>query len=248
MKISIITVTYNSAKTITNCISSINNQTYSDIEQIIIDGNSTDNTIPLINSLQNRVTRIISEPDEGIYFAMNKGINFATGDIIGMLNSDDQFFNSESLSEIANCFENPKVDAVYGNLVYTDEKNKLIRTWNSKPFRSGLFSQSWSPAHPTFYCKREIYKKYGLYKTEYKIAADVELMLRYMEVHKIHTYFIDKVLVNMRSGGISNKGIQSTIIITNEMRRAFKENGLFLNLPKYLFYKGLKIKEYFRKI
>ena len=246
-KISLITVTYNSGSTISDCITSVNNQSYQNIEHIIIDGASKDNTIEIIKSLPNRISKIISEPDRGIYDAMNKGIRLATGDVVGILNSDDQFSNSQCLEEIAQCFENPNVDAVYGNLIYTDEYNNLVRTWKSKPFKTGLFSQSWTPAHPTFYCKREFYYKYGFYKTDYRIAADVELMLRFMEVHRIQTCFIDKVLVNMRSGGVSNKGLQSTVIITKEMRRAFKENRLNFNLPKYIFYKGLKIREYLRK-
>ncbi len=248
MKISIITATFNSAATIASCIASVNEQTYSDIEHIIIDGASKDNTLEIIKSIPNRVVKIISEPDKGIYDAMNKGIKLATGDIGGILNSDDHFFNRQSLEKIALGFKNPNIDAVYGNLIFTDESGKLVRTCISKPFKSGLFSQSWSPPHPTFYCKRGLYEKYGLYHTDYQIAADVELMLRFLEVHKIKSHFINDVLINMRKGGVSNQGIQSTVIITKELRKAFKENGLAFNLPKYLFYKGLKTKEYLYKL
>ena len=244
MKISIITVTYNSAKTISRCITSVNNQTYSDIEHIIIDGASSDDTLRIIKSLSNRVTKIISEPDNGIYHAMNKGIKLATGDIIGMLNSDDKFYSNQSLEIIARGFNDSNIDAIYGNLIFTDERGKLIRTWKSKPFKSGLFTQSWSPAHPTFYCKRELYEKFGNYKTNYRIASDIELMLRFMEVEKINTHFTDEFLINMRVGGLSTQGIKSKIGITLDLVQAFRENELPFNLLKYLFYKSLKIKEF----
>jgi glycosyltransferase involved in cell wall biosynthesis len=243
MKISIITVTYNSAKTIADCIASVNSQSYPFVEHIIVDGASTDNTIEIIKTLPNRISKIISEPDKGIYDAMNKGISFATGDVVGILNSDDKFFSPQSIEKIVRCFENEKVDAVYGNLIFTDETNKIIRTWNSNPFESGLFAKSWCPAHPTFYCKRVLYEKLGMYKTDYQIAADVELMIRFLEINKINSCFINEVLVNMRVGGVSNQGIKSIITITREMKRAFNENGLPFNLSKYLFHKGLKIRE-----
>ncbi len=243
MKVSIITVTYNSARTISDCVASVNAQTYPEIEHIIIDGASQDKTVEIIKSLPSRISKIVSEPDKGMYDAMNKGIDFSTGGLIGMLNSDDQLFNSQSIEKIVRRFENEKVDAIYGNLIYTDGTNKVIRTWRSDNFKSGLFAKSWCPAHPTFYCKRELYEKLGFYKTDYLIAADVELMLRFLEVHKINSSFIDEVLVNMRTGGVSNQGIKSIITITKEMQRAFKENGIPFNLPKYLFYKGLKIRE-----
>jgi glycosyltransferase len=244
MKISIITVTYNSAQTISDCISSVTSQTYSNIEHIIVDGASKDNTLQIIKSLPNKISKIISEPDSGIYNAMNKGICLATGDLVGILNSDDKFFDAKSIEKIVSNIKNEKADAVYGNLIFTDKKDKLIRTWRSRPFKSGLFAQSWTPAHPTFYCKRELYEKYGLYKTDYHIAADVELMLRFLEVHKIKSFYINEILVNMRIGGVSNQGLQSTITITKELKRAFEENGLIFNLPRYLFYKGSKIKEF----
>ncbi len=245
MKITLITATYNSAATIADCIKSVTEQTHHDIEHLIIDGGSKDKTLEIIKSMPNRVAKIISEPDQGIYDAMNKGIRLATGDVVGLLNSDDQFYSTTVLATINHCFESMDIDCTFGNLIYSNEDGKVTRTWKSKPFQSGLFGKSWSPAHPTFYCKTALYHSYGLYKTDYKIAADVELMLRFLEVHRLKSYFIDEFLVNMLEGGVSNQGIQSTITITKELQRAFRENKLKFNLPKYLFHKGLKIKEFY---
>ncbi len=245
MKVSIITATYNSAATIAGCVESVNEQTYSDIEHIVIDGASGDNTVEIIKSLPNRVTRIVSEPDKGIYDAMNKGIKVATGDIIGTLNSDDAFYDATAVEKVARVFqENPEIDCLYGKLVFVNEKQKIVRRWESRPFEPGLFAKSWTPAHPTFYCRRKVFEKFGLYKTNYKIAADVEFMMRVLEVGNIKSNYLNEVLVRMTIGGVSTNGLQSTITITKEMQRAFRENGLKLNLIKYLFHKGLKILEY----
>lgn len=244
MKISIITVTFNSGKTIEDCINSVNSQDYKNIEHIIIDGASKDNTIDIVKDIGERVAKIVSEPDKGIYDAMNKGIKLATGDIIGMLNSDDIFYDDGVVQKIVKAFQIDKIESLHGNLVYFNSDKKIIRKWHSQSFKPGLFSKSWSPAHPTFYCKRELYEKYGLYKTDYKIAADVELMLRFLELNRISSMFINDYFVRMRTGGVSNQGVNSTIIITKELRRAFKENNLPFSLTKYLFYKFLKIKEF----
>lgn len=216
MKIYIITAKYNSATHIADCFASINNQ-----------------------------TRQVNHTGQGIYDAMNKGIKMATGDIVGTLNSDDTFYDSSALEKIVEAFEeNPEIKCLYGNLVFTNESNKVVRKWQSEPFVSGLFAKSWSLARPTFYCRREVFRKYGLYKTNYKIAADVEFMLRVMEVQRIKSYYLNKTLVRMSMGGVSTSGLQSTVTITREMRRAFKENGLPFNLPKYVFYKALKLREF----
>lgn len=248
MKISIITATYNSAAHISNCIASVHEQTCENIEHLIIDGASQDNTLEIINALPNRVTKIISEPDKGIYDAMNKGIKVATGEIIGTLNSDDVLFDKNVIAKVAETFrENPEIECLYGNLVFVNEDGKIVRKWQSKTFQKGLFDRSWTPAHPTFYCRKEVFEKYGLYKTNYKIAADVEFMFRLMELNKVKSYFLDENIVKMSIGGVSTQGFKSTYIITRELQRAFTENGKKLNLLKYLFYKGLKIKEYLVK-
>lgn len=247
MKVSIITVTHNSAATIANCIASVFNQSYPNIEHIIIDGASKDDTVEIIKALPNRVTKIISEPDNGIYDAINKGIHLATGDVIGVLSSNDQFFNLQSVETIVHGFENPEIDATYGNLILHNKHGKTIRVWKSRPYKPGLFAHSWTPAHPTFYCKREIYERHGLYRTDYRIAADVELMLRFIAIHKIKTNFINENLVKMLVGGTSTQGIKSTLIIIKEMKRAFKENKWKFNIAKYLIFKVLKVREFIFK-
>lgn len=248
MKISIITVAYNSELTIRDTIESVLTQSYSEIEYIIVDGFSSDNTLPIIKEYQSQFNgrmHWISEKDDGIYDAMNKGIHKATGDIIGFLNSDDTFYNSEVLNKITSVFQtDPEIACVWGNLVFVNENKKIVRKWQSKTFQPGLFEKSWSPAHITFYCRREVYEIYGMYKTDYKIAADVELMLRFLELNLVKSFFINEILVTMLIGGVSTQGLKSTITITKELKRAFKENGLSFNLPRYLFYKALKIKEY----
>jgi glycosyltransferase involved in cell wall biosynthesis len=243
VKISVITVSFNSADTIRACVSSVYNQSWHEIEHILIDGGSDDNTVSLAQSIPNRLTYIKSEPDSGIYDAINKGIMQAGGDIIGILNSDDVYADENSVQKIVHAFQDHNPDCVYGNLIFTNAKGRTVRVWKSQPFISGLFQKSWTPAHPTFYVRRDIYARYGLYKTTYKIAADVELMLRFLEIHRVSSHFMDEVLVNMRYGGISTRGLKSTITITKEMRRAFHENGLNLNLIRYIFHKIYKIRE-----
>lgn len=245
MLVSIITVSYNSEKTILNCINSVSSQDYKEIEHIVIDGKSKDNTLDIINSAtSSRFIKIISEKDYGIYDAMNKGIKLAKGDIIGFLNSDDVFSSTSTIKKIVNAFNlNKNIMCCYGNLLYI-KNNKITRTWKSRPFEFGLFEKSWTPAHPTFYCKKSVFTKIGQFKTDYKIAADVEFMLRALEIKKLKSYFIDDFLVKMSAGGISNKNMLSTIIIIKEIKRAFKENSLKFNIIKYLFYKILKIREF----
>jgi glycosyltransferase involved in cell wall biosynthesis len=247
LKISIITVTYNSSKTIIDCIKSVNQQTHNNIEHIIIDGDSSDKTVEKIKSIENRVSKVISAPDKGIYDAMNKGVKISSGDIVGFLNSDDKFFNNRSLEIISDVFINKKnIDCVYGNLVYVNKKNKILRNWESCEYKTGLFEKSWTPAHPTFYCKKTVFEKTGLYNLNYSIAADVEFMLRVLRVHKLKSFFINENLVVMQSGGISNSGLKSSYIIVKEMIMAFSENNLNLNILKYLFYKFLKIKQFIK--
>ena len=245
MKISIITPTYNSEQYIENNINSVFSQSYKNTEHIIVDGASTDNTIKLINKRKNNITFFVSEKDNGIYDAINKGISLSTGDIIGILNSDDKFHNEEVLKEIINVFiENPDVYCLYGNLIFLNNSKKLVRVWNSKKFVTGQFEKSWTPAHPTFYCRKSVYDLFGKYKIDYKIAADVEFMFRVLEIGKLKSFFLNKILVDMTIGGVSTRGFKSTITITKEIRKAFRENGYKLNLIKYLFFKLLKLKEF----
>jgi glycosyltransferase involved in cell wall biosynthesis len=254
MKISIITVIYNGANTIADTIESVYNQTYNNIEYLIIDGKSSDNSIDVIKRFEEAFYnsgisyKWISEEDDGLYDAINKGINMSTGDVIGILNSDDFFSDNLVVNDIAIIFENEKVDCIYGNINYINPiTSKVMRKWKSKQYEDGLFDKSWTPAHPTFYCKKEVYQKYGLYRTDFKIAADVELMYRFLVRYKVKSKYLERLMVIMRMGGISNNGLNSTLTITKEMIKVYKENGKNLNLIKYLIYKFLKLKEFIVK-
>ena len=232
MKISIITVVYNNKDTIKDAIESVLNQTYQNIEYIIIDGVSTDGTVDIIKSYGDKIDKVISEPDKGIYDAMNKGIKLASGDIIGILNSDDFYANNNIIEKVVKEFEDKKVDSVYGDLVYVNAKdtNKIVRYWKSKPYKKGLFTKGWHPAHPTFFVKKEIYDKYGIFNLDFKIAADYELMLRFLEKYQISNSYIPEIFVKMRLGGESNQSIKNIIKANIESYNAWKINGLYINL------------------
>ena len=242
MKISIITISFNSAKTIEATLNSVLNQTYKNIQHIIIDGNSSDQSVQICKKFAH-VSKIISEEDSGVYNAFNKGLEIANGDVVGFLNSDDTFYNNNSLQTIVDGFKKG-IDAVHGNLKFYNHKNKVVRNWISKPFEKGAFKKGWMPAHPTFYCRKNIYNKYGNYNELFKIAGDFELMLRFIETKKIKTMFIDKNLVKMKAGGISNSGFISKIKILKEEFFAFDLNKISLNKFSYLINKAVKIKEF----
>ena len=218
MKISIITVCFNSAKTITDTIQSVANQDYTDIEHIIVDGGSTDGTVEIISKASN-VAHFISEPDDGIYDAMNKGIALAKGDVVGILNADDFYTSNHVLSKIATVFENPSIDACYADLVYVDQNNtdQVVRYWKSSPFKQGLFLKGWMPPHPTFFCRKSVYEKYGVFNLYYKIAADVEILFRFIEQVGIKTVYLPELLIRMRIGGTTNKSISNILIQNREI-------------------------------
>lgn len=241
-KISIITICYNSEQTISETLKSIKSQSFKNFEHIVIDGGSTDKTISIIEK-ENISNKVISEKDRGIYNAFNKGIINSTGDIIGFLNSDDTFFSKNSLKNIEESFDE-NIDCVFGDLVYTNRKNKITRVWRGSPFLKGSFKKSWMPAHPTFYCKRNVYNKYGFYDESFKIAGDFELMLRYLEKHKIRSNYISKTLINMKSGGVSNKSFYNKFKILYEEFKAFELNDISINKLLYLFEKSKKINEF----
>ncbi|MBQ3608551.1 MAG: glycosyltransferase [Bacteroidaceae bacterium] len=236
MKISLITVTYNSSNTLTYTFDSVLKQSYSNIEYIIIDGASKDNTVPIIKEYEplfKHKLKWISEPDEGLYDAMNKGIRMATGDIVGILNSDDFFTSSHVLQEIATTFKKEKnLDAIYGDIHFVNPDNlqKCVRYYSSKVFKRELMRLGFIPAHPSFYIRRECFDKYGLYKTDYKIAADFEFLLRVIYKQKIRTKYLPMDMVTMRTGGASTSGIKSYVGIMKEHLRAFKENEIYTNI------------------
>ena len=248
MKISIITTTYNSAATVKDTLLSVNEQPYHDIEHIIVDGASKDNTLEIVKEFGKRVAKLISEPDKGIYDAMNKGIRAATGDVIGILNSDDFFSSNDVLSVVAKTFQENKIDALYGDVhfVNPDNLNKKVRYYSSKLFKPSLFRLGFMPAHPSFYMKRECYQKHGLYSLDYKIASDYDLLIKYLYKERINYQYLEKDFVTMRTGGISTKNIHSRLLLNKEIIKACRKYGiktnLFLLSLKY-FYKIFELRK-----
>ena len=244
MLVSVITISFNASSTIEKTLQSVANQSYKNIEHIIVDGGSKDNTLEICNSFSH-VSKIISEADRGVYDAFNKGLKLAKGNVIGFLNADDVFFNENSVQEIVNAFSNNETDIVYGNLDYVNEEGKVIRNWISKPYEKDLVKKAWMPAHPTFYCKKEIYDQLGGYNDGFKIAGDFELCLRFLEVNKVSSYYLNKKLVKMLVGGISNSGFKSKLTIFKEELRALKINDISVNPILFFFYKLKKVKQFF---
>lgn len=228
MVVSIITATYNSASHIGGCIESVNRQDYPHIEQIIVDGASKDKTLEIIDSAAARVSTVISEEDNGIYHAMNKGIRHAKGDVIGILNSDDMYAGPEVISDVVKLLKKTGADACYADLDYVDAENgkKIIRRWKSGRFQYGMFLNGWMPPHPTFFVRREVYEKYGVFNTELGTAADYELMLRFLRKHRISVSYLPKTIVKMRAGGQSNVSLKNHLTANLHDRKAWKINGL----------------------
>ena len=239
-KISIITVVWNNASTIKDAIDSILNQTYENIEYIVVDGASTDGTVEIIQSYGDKISKFISEKDKGLYDAMNKGIGLATGDIVGILNSDDFYKSNDVLETVVNEFIRKDIDCLYGDLEYVaaHDTDKIVRYWKSKEFEDGLFQKGWHPAHPTFFIKREFYDKYGVFNLDFKISADYEIMLRFLEKYKLKSSYINKTFVKMRIGGESNRSVLNITKANLESYRAWKVNGLYIN-PLRLLLKPL---------
>ncbi len=236
MKLTIITVSFNSQATIEDTILSVASQNYSDIEYIIVDGGSVDGTVDLIKQHENKVSRWISEPDNGIYDAMNKGIAMSTGDVIGILNSDDVYADNKVLEYVATAFGNPSIDSCYADLVYVDQNdvNRIVRYWKSCDYKNGLFEKGWAPPHPTFYVRKSIYEKYGNFDLDYKLAADFEIMMRFIEKYKIKTVYFPKVFVKMRLGGATNKSFVNIIKQNYEIMLSYKKNSIKLPLFSFL--------------
>lgn len=236
LKISIITATYNSGKTVGDTLKSVLAQTYHDYELLVVDGASKDNTLEVVKKMEPLFEgrmRYISEPDKGIYDAMNKGIRMATGDVIGILNSDDFYTSDDALACIAWTLEKEKVDAVYGNIHYVDDDDltKCVRYYSSKPFRKWMMRLGFMPAHPSFYCRKEVYEKFGAFDAEnYRVAADFENLLRLIFVNKIKTHYISKDFVTMRTGGASSSGLESHKRIMRDHLKALKKNGVYSNI------------------
>jgi glycosyltransferase involved in cell wall biosynthesis len=249
MKVSIITVCFNSQDTISDAIKSVLDQDYKNIEYIIIDGKSSDNTLSEIKKFPDKISRIVSEKDKGMYFALNKGIELSTGDIIGILHSDDFFENNHVISEVVRLFQDKDCEAIYGDIQYVSKSNpgKITRSWISGKYKHGLFLKGWMPPHPAFFVKKNIYEKFGLFNTSLKFAADYELMLRFIHKHKIKLSYLPKILVKMRVGGKSNKSIINRIKANIEDRKAWKLNGLRPGLFTLINKPFSKIFQFLRK-
>ena len=249
LKVSIITITYNSELTLAETIDSVVKQTYPNIEYIIVDGKSTDRTLSIIQSKQNHISKVISEKDNGLYDALNKGIAMATGDIIGILHSDDFYTHAQVIQDVVDAFENSKADALYADLWYVDREqtDRVIRTWKSGNYKHGQFLNGWMPPHPTFFVKKECYQKYGVFNLDFVSAADYELMLRFIHKHRIKLVYLPEVIVKMRVGGKSNSSFKNRWRANTEDRKAWLVNNI---KPRFytLYAKPLrKLIQFFKK-
>ncbi|MGY8987426.1 MAG: glycosyltransferase family 2 protein [Flavobacteriales bacterium] len=248
-KISIITVTFNGEKTIKDTIKSVFSQDYNNIEHIIIDGKSTDRTIDIVKSYGDKISHFISEQDDGIYDAMNKGIRVATGDIIGVLNSDDFYPCNHIISDVVKKFNDHDTDSIYGDLVYVDTEQtyKVTRYWQSKYFSMHKMRRGWTLPHPTFFVKKKVYDEFGLYSIRLKSAADYEMIIRLLYKNKISVQYLPEILVRMRNGGVSNASIWNRLRGNNEDYIAWKMNGfyppLFIRIRKPLS----KLSQFFKR-
>ncbi len=244
-KLSIITVVYNNRSTIEHTLESVRSQDYLNREHIAIDGNSKDGTAEILRDHQDQLSHLVSEPDGGMYDAMNKGIHLATGDYVGILNADDFLESTSTLSQIAKQLHQNPTDCLYGDVQFVSAKNssRIVRYYSSKPFRPDRFARGLMPAHPTFYAKRELFAKFGGYRTDFKIAADYELLVRYLWLHKISYQYMPQPLVRMRTGGTSNASLGTYWTLNTEVVRACRVNGLKTSLPQILSKYFLKFSE-----
>ena len=249
MKVSIITICYNSAATIEATIESVVQQSYSNIEYIIIDGASKDDTLSIVDRYKSHISKVVSEKDNGIYDAMNKGVSLASGDIIGILNSDDFYAYPDVLSDIVKRFQQTHADALYADLVYVDRNNaqRIRRYWKAGTYRHGKFLRGWMPPHPTFFVKKEVYEKYGVYTTDLKSSSDYEFMLRVLHKHKISVTYFPRVITKMRTGGQSNASVIHRAAANREDKKAWEMNGLKPRAYTILLKPISKIGQFLRK-
>lgn len=247
MKISIITATWNSGATVRDTMESVLRQTYTQIEHIIVDGGSKDNTMDIVRELEPRYggrLRYISERDNGLYDAMNKGIAMATGDVIGILNSDDFFSSDNIVATLAAELADMEIDAVYGDIHYVDDDDlsKCVRYYSSRTFRPWMMKLGFQPAHPSFYCRRSVYERHGSFDITFRVAADFEHLLRVLYIQRIRTRYIPLDCVTMRTGGASTSGIKSHVRILADHLRAYRKNGVnsnfFLDISRYVYKVG----------
>jgi glycosyltransferase involved in cell wall biosynthesis len=227
VKISVVTVCFNSAGTLEEAIVSVAAQQHAEREHIVVDGGSNDGTREILARHRDRLAHALSEPDGGMYDAMNKGMALATGEVVGFLNADDRYAHDGVLSRIAEQFADPRVGACYADLVYVDkaDTSQVLRYWKSRPYQPGLFEKGWMPAHPTFYARRSLYQRLGGYNTAYRLQSDFDLTLRFLAVHGVQSVYIPEIWVEMRSGGASAR-VRNVIRGNLEAYRAARSNGL----------------------
>jgi glycosyltransferase involved in cell wall biosynthesis len=227
IKISIITVTYNAGSTFERCLQSVLAQDHNSTEYIVVDGGSTDTTVEIAQQYSSKISQFISEPDQGIYDAMNKGLRLATGAVIGILNADDFFADEQVLSDIASAFRSGKTQIVYGDLDFIDGRDRTIRKWRSGKYKPGRFNWGWMPPHPTFYCRRELFSELGPYSLDYGSAADYELMLRFLHKRPDNEVtYINRVMIRMLTGGVSNSSLKNRLRATANDLEAMRKNGI----------------------
>jgi glycosyltransferase involved in cell wall biosynthesis len=228
MKVSVITVAYNSVQTIEDTMMSVLNQTHGDLEYILVDGGSADGTVELIRKHEQKISKWVSESDGGIYFAMNKGIEMASGDVVGILNSDDIYTDNRVIEEVISVFQTTNADIVYANLDYVerDNLNSIVRRWRAGKYKEGRFLMGWMPPHPTFFIRLEYYRKWGGYRTELRSSADYELMLRMIHKHHLNVAYLDRCIIKMRQGGQSNLSLKNRMKANKEDRLSWKLNGI----------------------
>lgn len=248
MKVSIITVCFNSASTIETTLQSVISQDYNNIEYIIVDGKSADDTLAIIEKCKNYISKIISEKDDGIYFAINKGVAAASGDIIGILHADDFYTTDHVISDVVKLMAAANAATLYGDLQYVHRENtdKIIRNWQAGNYTNDLFLKGWMPPHPAFFVKRSCYQKYGLFNTSLRSAADYEMMLRLLHKYKCSTVYLPQVLVKMRVGGKSNVSLMNRIKANREDKKAWKLNGLTPGLLTFIRKPLSKLGQYFK--
>ena len=250
MKISIITITYNSAATVEDTIKSVVMQDYPNVEYLIIDGKSKDATLKIAEKYKDKISKIVSEKDKGLYDALNKGIKHATGDIIGMLHSDDLYSHQQVLSNIVKTFQNnPDAEGVYADLVFVNrnDTDKVMRTWESGTYQEGDFLKGWMPPHPTFFVKKTTYEKHGGFNTELKLSADYELMLRLIHKNQIKLAYLNEVIVKMRMGGVSNVSFFVKLKANLEDKMAWKINGMKPKMTTMIMKPLRKLGQYFKR-
>jgi glycosyltransferase involved in cell wall biosynthesis len=249
MKISIITVAFNAVDTLADTLKSVASQTHAEIEHIIIDGASTDGTQELIARYTSRITRFLSEPDSGIYDAMNKGLSLATGEVIGFLNADDVYTNDDVLQHVAEIMTHDDLGAVFGDAEFVNPVRPTcsVRRYRSDHFRPDRIAWGWMPAHPALFLRRGVYERFGVFRTDYRIAGDFELVARIFHDGTIRYRHVDEVWVRMRTGGISTGGWRNTVLLNREVLRACKENGIPTSLLKILSKYPVKLFEFLRR-